>query len=171
MGKKGLAPEGFALNVDWAPTFLDIAGLPLPAAMQGRSLVPLLKGETPGDWRRSMYYRYYHDPGHHNTRSHYGVRTTTHKLVSYFKKDSWEMFDLRADPNEQKNLIDDPAQTAKVAELKAELARLKRELKDEDQFATELPKDGVDGNFVEREKLGPKTVKQAIAHARVSDGK
>ena len=64
-----------ALNVDFAPTFLDAAGLPVPADMQGRSLLPVLRGRTPADWRTSMYYRYYHDPGDHNTRAHYGVRT------------------------------------------------------------------------------------------------
>ena len=160
--KRGVVAEAMALNVDWAPTFLDLAGLPVPAAMQGRSLVPLLQGETPRDWRRSMYYRYYHDPGHHNTRAHYGVRTTTHKLIHYWQTNAWEMFDLRSDPNELRNLADDPAQQEKVAELKTELARLKKELKDEDQFARELPKDGVDGNLDERTKLGPRTVKEAI---------
>ena len=160
--KRGVVAEAMALNVDWAPTFLDLAGLPVPAAMQGRSLVPLLQGETPRDWRQSMYYRYYHDPGHHNTRAHYGVRTTTHKLIHYWPTNAWEMFDLRSDPNELRNLADAPAQQEKVAELKTELARLKKELKDEDQFARELPKDGVDGNLDERTKLGPKTVKEAI---------
>ena len=84
-----------ALNVDFAPTFLDVAGVTIPTDMQGRSLVPVLRGRTPADWRTSMYYRYYHDPGDHNTRAHYGVRTRTHKLIYYWKKDQWELFDLR----------------------------------------------------------------------------
>ena len=87
-----------AINPDFAPTFLDIAGLPVPADMQGRSLVPLLKGERPADWRTSWYYRYYHDPGDHNTRAHYGVRTDTHKLIYFWKKDQWEMYDLVEGP-------------------------------------------------------------------------
>jgi arylsulfatase A-like enzyme len=146
VAKAGSATELFALNTDYAPTFLDAAGLPVPADMQGRSLVPLLKGERPADWRRSMYYRYYHDPGHHNTRAHLGVRTATHKLVHYWKKDAWECFDLAADPNELRNIYDDPAAQKVIGELKAEMARLKAELKDEDQFADRFPQGGgVDG--------------------------
>ena len=61
------------------------------------------KGQTPADWRTSMYYRYYHDPGHHNTRAHYGVRTATHKLIYYWKKDQWELYDLTNDPDELHN--------------------------------------------------------------------
>lgn len=128
-----------AINTDFAPTFMELAGLPVPADMQGRSLVPLLKGERPADWRASFYYRYYHDPGHHNTRAHYGVRTETHKLMYFWKKDQWEMFDLVNDPEEMVNLYDDPAHQDTVAELKTELFRLKRELKDDDQFAEEQP--------------------------------
>ncbi len=72
--------------------------------MQGRSLVPVLRGRAPADWRTSMYYRYYHDPGDHNTRAHYGVRTQTHKLIYFWKKDQWELFDLANDPHELHNL-------------------------------------------------------------------
>jgi arylsulfatase A-like enzyme len=137
--------EGMAINPDFAPTFLEIAGLPVPKDIQGRSLVPLLKGERPTGWRTSYYYRYYHDPGDHNTRAHYGVRTATHKLIYFWKKDQWEMYDLVNDPDELHNLYNDPAQKAMVAQLKMELYRLKREVKDEDQFAYEQPPPGVDG--------------------------
>ena len=99
-----------AINPDFAPTFMDIAGLKTPADMQGRSLVPLLKGERPAGWRTSYYYRYYHDPGDHNTRAHYGVRTMTHKLIYFWKKDQWEFYDLTKDPDELHNLYNDPAQ-------------------------------------------------------------
>jgi arylsulfatase A-like enzyme len=139
----GKAQEAIAINADFAPTFLEIAGLPVPADMQGRSLKPLFEGERPADWRSSMYYRYYHDPGHHNTRAHYGVRTDRHKLIYFWSKDQWELYDLSADPHEQHNLYDAPAHQETVAKLKAELARLRTELGDEDQFARDLPKDGV----------------------------
>jgi arylsulfatase A-like enzyme len=143
--KAGLVQEAMAINPDFAPTFMELAGLKTPQDMQGRSLVPLLKGQRPADWRTSYYYRYYHDPGDHNTRAHYGVRTTTHKLICFWKKDQWEFYDLTQDPDELHNLYNDPAQQEKIARLKLELYRLKKELKDDDQYAYEQPPPGVDG--------------------------
>ncbi len=143
--KAGTRSDAMALNVDFAPTFLDAAGLPVPAEMQGRSLLPVLRGRTPADWRTSMYYRYYHDPGDHNTRAHYGVRTRTHKLIYFWKKDQWELFDLVNDPYELHNLYGQPGQEAITATLKAELQRLKREVRDDDQLANEQLPNGVDG--------------------------
>ena len=137
--------DAIALNVDFAPTFLAAAGLPVPAEMQGRSLLPLFRGTTPSDWRSSMYYRYYHDPGDHNTRAHYGVRTRTHKLIYFWKKDQWELFDLVNDPSELHNLYGQPGQEELTARLKAELAKVQREARDENQLATEQIPNGVDG--------------------------
>jgi arylsulfatase A-like enzyme len=141
----GSTSSAMALNVDFAPTFLDAAGLPAPADMQGRSLLPILRGKEPADWRQSMYYRYYHDPGDHNTRAHYGVRTRTHKLIRYWKSDQWELFDLVNDPLELNNLYGQPGHEALATQLKAELFRLKDALGDRDQFATAQPPPGVDG--------------------------
>ena len=138
--------DAMGLNVDFAPTFLDAAGLPPSPDMQGRSLVPALRGRTPPDWRTSMYYRYYHDPGHHNTRAHYGVRTKTHKLIYFWKKDQWELYDLVKDPQEMHNLYGQPAQATLTARLKAELARLKKDAKDDDQLADVQIPQGVDGS-------------------------
>ncbi len=160
----GAVSDRFTLNNDYAPTFLELAGLPVPADMQGRSLVPLLKGEAPADWRTSMYYRYYHDPGDHNTRAHYGVRTATHKLICFWKKDAWEFYDLTSDPDELKNLINDPAQAAKIAELKTELTRLQKEFGDTGQFAAANPENGADAPH-NVTKLGVKTVAEAVAAA------
>jgi len=143
--KPGTHSDAMALNVDFAPTFLEAAGLPVPPEMQGRSLVPVLRGQVPRDWRTSMYYRYYHDPGDHNTRAHYGVRTRTHKLVYYWKKDQWELFDLVHDPSEMNNLYGQPGHDELTKTLKAELARLKAAVKDDDQFANDQPPNGVDG--------------------------
>ena len=134
-----------ALNIDFAPTFLDAAGLPPSADMQGRSLLPVLRGGRPAGWRTSMYYRYYHDPGDHNTRAHYGVRTRTHKLIYFWKKAQWELFDLVNDPYELHNLYGEPGQEAVTATLKAELARLRRETRDDDQLADAQLPNGVDG--------------------------
>ena len=167
----GSTPASFVANIDLAPTFLDLAGVPIPSSMQGRSIVPLLHGQTPSNWRTSVYYRYYHDPGHHNTAAHFGVRTATHKLVFYWKKDAYELFDLRADPSEQHNLLFNPAESAKpevaakFAELQAEIARLQQEYKDDGQFAdpASWPKDSSDGPFTDKQPAGTKTVAEAIA--------
>ena len=147
--RPGSRTEGLALNVDFAPTFLEAAGATVPAAMQGSSLLPLLRGEAPATWRNAIYYRYYHDPGHHDTRAHYGVRTRSHKLIYYWTKRQWELFDLRADPQELRNLYGQPGQEAVTAELQATLARLREELQDDDRFASEQPPDGVDGTVAQ----------------------
>jgi arylsulfatase A-like enzyme len=139
--KPGSTSDALATNVDFAETFLEMAGATIPEDMQGHSLVPVLKNEKPANWRTSFYYRYYHDPGDHNTARHYGVRTETHKLIYFWKLDQWEMYDLVHDPDEMHNLYNDPAQQETVAKLKAELLRLKKEVKDDDQFADKTPKD------------------------------
>jgi arylsulfatase A-like enzyme len=157
VAKAGAVQEAMAINPDFAPTFLEIAGLAVPADMQGRSLVPLLKGSRPPDWRTSWYYRYYHDPGDHNTRAHYGVRTETHKLIYFWKKDQWELYDLVKDPSELHNIYGDKAQVPVVERLKDELYRLKKELKDDDQFADRQPPPGVDGQPPTRSSRSSKT--------------
>lgn len=143
--KPGSTQPAMAANIDLPSTFLAAAGAPIPADMQGHSLVPLLKSERPADWRTSFYYRYYHDPGDHNTARHMGVSTETHKLIYFWKKDQWELYDLTKDPSELKNVYADPAYAAVREQLKAEMYRLKKELKDDDQFADQLPPPGVDG--------------------------
>ena len=143
--KPGTRSDTLALNIDFAPTFLEVAGLSPWADMQGRSLLSVLRGRAPSDWRTSMYYRYYHDPGDHNTRAHYGVRTRTHKLIYFWKKDQWELFDLVNDPYELHNLYGEPGQEALTAALKDELAKLKRDVRDDDQLAHEQLPNGVDG--------------------------
>jgi len=163
IARPGAVQEAMAINADFAPTFMDMAGLSVPADMQGRSLVPLLKDQRPADWRTSWYYRYYHDPGDHNTRAHYGVRTETHKLIYYWKKDQWELFDLVRDPNELRNVYNDPAQKERVAQLKTELYRLKKELKDEDQFADRQPPAGVDGQPAGGNQPGKRKAKAPAA--------
>jgi len=143
--KPGTVSRAIGLNLDFAETFLDAAGVRVPDDMQGRSLLPVLRGRTPTDWRTSMYYRYYHDPGDHNTRRHYGVRTTTHKLIYFWQKDQWELFDLVHDPYELHNLYGQPGMAALTADLKTELARLKAWYRDTDQLANEQLPNGVDG--------------------------
>jgi arylsulfatase A-like enzyme len=141
----GTASTAMVLNVDFAPTLLAAAGLALPGDMQGRSFLPVLEGNKPADWRTSMYYRYYHYPQDHRVQPHYGVRTARYKLIYFNKINQWELFDLVKDPHELKNVYADPAYAGTVKMLKAEMDRLKKELKDENQFENELPKAGVDG--------------------------
>ena len=142
----GSVSDRIALNVDFGPTFLDLAGVPVPAFMQGRSLRPLLRGEPPDDWRTSMYYRYWVnlDIAHH-VWAHYGVRTDRYKLVYYYAEPcdtpgaydeprvpEWELFDLERDPLELRSVYDDPPYASVVRDLKAELRRLQTELGDTD---------------------------------------
>ncbi len=143
--KGGSRTDAMTLNVDFAPTFLDAAGVKVPAEMQGRSLLPVLRGRTPRDWRSSMYYRYYHEPGDHNTRAHYGVRTQTHKLIYFWKKDQWELFDLVNDPAELHNLYGQPGMEPLTETLQAELQKVKQAVNDRDQLADQFLPNGVDG--------------------------
>lgn len=174
--KTGITPDQFVSNIDLAPTFLDLAGLPIPEFMQGRSIVPLLRGESPKDWRETFYYRYYHSPGHHNTAAHYGVRTKTHKLIYYWDKDSYELFDLVKDPTEQHNLLYSEADSANpenqklFTDLKAEITRLQKEYHDDGQYADPAtwPAGSADGPFSAYAPMGNKTVAEAMAAAAVS---
>jgi len=148
--KPGTTSGDMVLNVDFAPTFLAAAGLPVPADMQGKNALGVLAGNTPAGWRTEMYYRYYHYPADHRVQPHIGVRTLTHKLIHFNKIDQWELYDLTEDPREKRNLISEPGQQAKVAELKSRLMALKKELGDEDQFADKPPPGGVDGQPAKR---------------------
>jgi arylsulfatase A-like enzyme len=141
--KAGRSSDAMILNVDFAPTLLDAAGVKIPADMQGRSFLPILQGSKPGDWRTSMYYRYYHYPQDHRVQPHYGVRNERYKLIYFNKIDQWELYDLEKDPHELKNLYADPAHTETVKKLRGELYRLKKELKDDNQFQEKLPKNDV----------------------------
>jgi arylsulfatase A-like enzyme len=147
--------DGMVVNVDFPSFFLDAAGAPTSPDMQGRSFLPLLTGRAPNDWRTTMYYRYYHDPGHHNTRQHYGVRTLTHKLIYFWTKDQWELFDLRTDPQEMHNLYGLPGFEQITATLKAELSRLKQSLRDTNQLANVQYESGVDGTVAQMRSRAP----------------
>lgn len=128
--KPGSVNQQIVSLLDFGETFLDIAAVKVPGDMQGRSLVPLCKGETPADWRKSLYYHYYEFPVPHRVRPHYGVITDRFKLVHYYKPDvdDWELLDRQADPLEVKNFYKDPAYADSVKELHAEVERLRREV-------------------------------------------
>ncbi len=115
--------------VDFAPTFLQMAGAEVPSDMQGRSLVPLLQGKRPNDWRESFYYHYYEYPGAHSVRRHYGVVTDRYKLVHFYREGEWELLDLKANPKETKNYYGEAKYQEVQERLKTELKRLQKDLK------------------------------------------
>jgi len=124
--KPGSENHDLVQNLDYAETFLDLCGVKRPKDMQGESIVPLLKGKKPKDWRESLYYHYYEFPGAHSVRRHYGVRTETHKLIHFYNLDGWELYDLEKDPNELNSVYGKPEYAALTKELKDELARLRK---------------------------------------------
>jgi len=141
--KAGTVNEDIILNTDFAPLFLDLAGVEKPEDFQGRSIRPLLNGQTPEDWRQSMYYRYWMHKAHHNVYAHYGIRTHKHKLIYYYSdalgqpgtidetyEPEWELFDLEKDPCELNSVYNDPAYSNVVAHLTKELHRLQSEVGD-----------------------------------------
>ena len=124
--KAGSTNEAIVSNLDFAETILAAAGAKIPSDMQGRSLVTLLHGKTPADWRKSFYYHYYEFPGWHSVRRHYGVRTARYKLMHFYNLGEWELYDLEKDPHEMKSVYADPAYAPTVARLKKELTRLRK---------------------------------------------
>jgi len=139
----GSVSDEIVLNLDFAETFLDYAGKDAPEDMQGRSMRPLLKGETPEDWRQSMYYRYWMHLSDHGVYSHYGLRTKRYKLIYYYadalgvegaidepKEPEWELFDLKNDPLEINSVYTDSDYAKIVEELRAELKRAKNQAED-----------------------------------------
>lgn len=117
--------------LDFAETFLEAAGLPVPQDMQGRSLVPLLRGNPPADWRTSFYYHYYEYPAVHSVRKHYGVVTDRYKLFRFYEPDVdyWTLIDNGRDPDELRNVYQDPAYAEVRQQLHAELDRLRATLR------------------------------------------
>ena len=109
--RPGQETEAFSLNLDYAPTILDYAGVDIPLHMQGRSLRPLLQGRTPDDWREMIYYQYHEPPAAHNVATHYGIRTDRYKLIYYSADyggpEAWELIDLEKDPLEYVTFYDE----------------------------------------------------------------
>jgi arylsulfatase A-like enzyme len=140
--RPGSINKDIVSNLDIAETFLDAAGGVVPAEMQGKSLLPLLKGQTSAGWRKSFYYHYYEHPAVHDVHRHYGVVTPRYKLVYFYEPDAdyWELFDLEKDPQELRSVYNQPEYAAVRRELHAELSRLRKGLKvpDPDPKETEI---------------------------------
>jgi len=128
--KPGTRNSDMVQNIDYAETFLDIAGVDAPAEMQGESLLPLFKGKTPVDWRENLYYHYYEYPAVHSVLRHEGVAGKRFKLIRFYGIDvpngeEWEFYDLKNDPAEMKSQYDNAEYAAEIANLKKELTRLR----------------------------------------------
>ncbi|MDE3178637.1 MAG: DUF4976 domain-containing protein, partial [Acidobacteriota bacterium] len=127
----GMATERMALNLDLAPTILELAGLAPPKEMQGRSLVPFLKGGEPPPWRKDWLYEYYEYPGNQQVKPNRGVRTERYKLIHYYlPPEEFELYDLEHDPGELFNLYGDPRYSGLARELLNRIAELRKDTGD-----------------------------------------
>ena len=134
LDKRGDIPQ-LVQNIDYAPTFLELAGAEIPEDIQGVSLVPLLKGEAPKDWRKSLYYHFYEYPAEHMVKRHYGVRTDHYKLIHFYNDiDEWELYDLKEDPTEMHNIYGKPGMEEITKNLREELLRLQEQYNDPIRF-------------------------------------
>ena len=149
--RAGSRSDDLVNNTDLGPTLLALAGVEVPAYMQGRSLLPILEGEAPKDWRKSTYYRYWMNYAHHDVPAHYGVRTKDFKLIFFYglpldapgakqaeTRPGWELYDLRSDPKELCNVYGQEEYSNIAESLKAELLRIKAEIGDTDEKYPDL---------------------------------
>lgn len=133
--KAGSVTDAMALNIDFAPTLLDFAGLNVPEDIQGVSLRPVLTGggREPEGWRDAVYYHYYEYPSWHSVKRHYGIRTKDYKLIHFYNDvDEWELYDLRKDPHEMRSVYGDPGYAAVRAGLEAKMSALQQQYGDTD---------------------------------------
>ncbi|GAA4810826.1 sulfatase [Litoribaculum gwangyangense] len=129
--KAGITNDEMVQNLDFAQTFLEAAQIEIPSDMQGESLMPLLKGNTAAWHREAVYYHYYEYPAVHMVKRHYGIVTKAYKLVHfYYDVDEWELYDRKKDPQEMKNVYEDPAYASVVANLHKKLNELRLKYKD-----------------------------------------
>jgi len=132
-GKGGKVSKTLVQNIDFAPTYLDVAGIEAPEEMSGRSLIPVIKkdGGKPMKWRKYLYYHYYDLPSEHNVLKHDGVLDKRYKLIHFYggaEGDYNEFYDIKKDPNEMSNLISDKRQRRKIARLQKQLDKFRQEL-------------------------------------------
>ncbi len=142
--KPGTKIDKLVQNLDFAPTFLDYAGIKIPEDMQGESFRQLVSGKT-DKWREAAYYTYYEYPAEHSVKRHYGIATERYKLIHfYYDIDEWEMYDLQKDPHEMKNVYGNPEykETQKMLHLKLE--ELRKKYGDSDELNQKYLKDYLD---------------------------
>lgn len=123
-GKHGVVKE-MVQNIDYAPTFLDVAGAKVPSDIQGQSFLPLLEGKKPTNWRQSLYYHYYEYPAEHSVCRHYGIRTKRYSLMHFYNDiNAWELYDLKKDPDQMHNIYGKPGTEKLTKNLKKQLLQL-----------------------------------------------
>ena len=123
-GKHGVVKE-MVQNIDYAPTFLDVAGAKVPSDIQGQSFLPLLEGKKPANWRQSLYYHYYEYPAEHSVCRHYGIRTKRYSLMHFYNDiNAWELYDLKKDPDQMHNIYGKPGTEKLTKNLKKQLLQL-----------------------------------------------
>ena len=131
MIQAGSIAKEMVLNTDLAPTFLDLAGISIPAPLQGHTLVPFLKGEPPKSWRKDWLYEYYEYPGDNSVRKNRGVRTERYKFIHYYEPpEEFELYDLQEDPGELHNLYGQSGYAALTKELRQRIGELRKETDD-----------------------------------------
>ena len=121
--KPGTAIETMTQNIDFAPTFLEACGIEVPAEIQGKSLIPLMKKGDKASWDRTSLYYHYYERGIHNVARHHGVATNRYKLIQFYDSGEWELMDRLKDPLEMKNFYDDPEYRDVRAAMHLELAK------------------------------------------------
>ena len=123
-GKHGVVKE-MVQNIDYAPTFLDVAGAKVPSDIQGQSFLPLLEGKKPANWRQSLYYHYYEYPAEHSVCRHYGIRSKRYSLMHFYNDiNAWELYDLKKDPDQMHNIYGKPGTEKLTKNLKKQLLQL-----------------------------------------------
>ncbi|HKL32519.1 MAG TPA: sulfatase/phosphatase domain-containing protein, partial [Tangfeifania sp.] len=127
--KEGSSNSDLVQNLDYAETFLEMAGIEIPSDMQGKSMVPLLKGEG-GEFRDAIYYHYYEYPSWHMVTRHFGVKNDRFKLIYYYLNDEWELFDLKEDSQEMYNLYNRPGYESIIEDMETKLKELAVQYKD-----------------------------------------
>ncbi len=163
--KPGTVNTDLVSNLDFAETFLDIAQTEIPEDMQGKSILPVLAGNTPSDWRKAHYYHYYEHPSEHDVRRHYGITTDRHKLIHfYYDMDVWELYDLQKDPSELNNIYGDPEYAEVQEELHKQLEELRIKYEDNDslnqQFIEEYNEKVKKNPLIEYWKLSPEEMQK-----------
>lgn len=153
--KPGTQVDALTQNLDFAPSFLDIAGAKIPDDMQGKSFKPVLTGKMDDkDFRDAIYYHYYDFPGFHMVKKHYGVRTHRYKLMHFYDDiDEWEMYDLKKDPQEENNIYGDPEYADVQKRLHKTLDSLQKVYKVTDKEFKKTPKAQVEQAYRNFAKL------------------